>query len=288
MLTADWDQIGCLTICRRVRIPLRLGSQSFAQGYFSDYLIDQASSIFEGLRGFMEREHITRYRAVATSAYREARNAEAMGEKIFHRSGIRIEVIDGDTEGKIIFNAIRRKIDLEKKNFLLVDIGGGSVEMVIVKKGELVVVQSFNVGTVRVLREVKNQKDVIKKIFEKEKIGDFLKKHFAEDESVKIVGTGGNCRRILKLAAKMFGKKMDYLSPRELSRVHAGLEKYSVLQRMKKFDLKRDRADVIFPALTIKKMIVKELNVRKIYCPDVGLSHGVLYGLAGENLAKIK
>ena len=288
MLTADWDQKGCLAVCKRIRIPLRLGSQSFSQGYFSDYLIDQAATIFEGLKNLMEREHITRYRAVATSAYREARNSEVMGEKIFRRSGIRIEAISGTVEGEIIFNAIKRKVDLRKKNFLVIDIGGGSLELAIVKKGDLTVIQSFNVGTVRVLRDMKKEKDVVKKIFEKEGIGGFVKNHFSNNESVRVVGTGGNYRRILKLRGKLFGKKMDYILPEELSYVHNCLAKYTVLQRMKKFGLKRDRADVILPALIISKMVVKELNVKKIYCPDIGLGHGILCGLVGDKLTRLK
>ena len=283
MLTADWDQKERLVVCKRIRIPLRLGSQSFSQGYFSDYLIEQAANVFEGLKHFMDREHITRYRAVATSAYREARNFDAMGEEIFRRSGIKIEAISGDCEGEIIFNAIRRKIDLRKKTFLLVDIGGGSLELTVVKKGELSVIQSFNLGTVRVLKG-----NNIETIFKKEKIGDFFKKNFSEKESIQIIGTGGNCRRILKLKGKIFGKKIGYVLPTELSYVHTYLEQYSVLQRMKKFDLRRDRADVILPAVIILKMIVQDLNVKKIYCPDVGLGHGVLFELAGKKLSKIK
>ena len=288
MLTADWDQKGCLVVCKRIRIPLRLGSQSFAQGYFSDYLIEHAATIFEGLKNIIEREHVTRYRAVATSAYREARNSNALGEEIFLRSGIKIEAISGVIEGKIIFNAIKRKFNLSKKTFLLIDIGGGSLELTIVKKGELVALKSFNVGTVRTLGDKNNKKDIIEKIFEKEKISDFLKEYFFEDDIVRVVGTGGNCRRILKLKSKLIDKKMGYLLPKELSYVRACLEKYSVLQRMKKFGLKRDRADVILPALIISEMIIQKLKVKKIYCPDIGLGHGVLCDLAGDEITKLK
>ena len=283
MLTANWDQKNTLKICRRIRIPLRLGSQSFSQGYFSDYFIDKTATIFEGLRNVMEREHISRYRAVATSAYRETRNADAMGKEVFRRSGITIEAISGDVEGRIIFDAIKRKFDWQKKNFLLIDIGGGSLELGVIKEGTLMVLQSFDVGTVRFLEK----NDTVEKIMEKESIGDFLQKHFSND-TVNIIGTGGNYRRILKLKRKMFDKKTDYILPEELSYIRTCLEKYSVLQRMKKFDLKRDRADVIVPALSISEIIIRNLTVKKIYCPDIGLGHGVLCGLAGTNLKKIK
>ena len=285
MLTADWDRNkGTLEICRRTRIPLRLGSQSFSQGYFSDYLIDKAATVFEGLKHVMEREHIVRYRAVATSAYREADNAEAMGEEIFRRSGIKIEAIDGDMEAKIIFDAIAQKMDLKKKKFLLIDIGGGSLELAVVEAGALVALKSFNVGTVRVLKK----KDGIEKIIQKEAVGKFLKKYFSAKESIRIIGTGGNYRRILKLKGKLFDKKIDYILPEELSHIRKCLEKYSVLQRMKKFDLKRDRADVIVPALIISETLIKSLTVKKIYCPDIGLGHGVLCGMVGEKLTRLK
>ena len=288
MLTADWDQKGILAVCRRTRIPLRLGSQSFSRGYFSDYIIDRAATIFEGLKGVMEREHIIRYRAVATSAYRESRNAEMMGEEIFRRSGIRVEAIDGRSEGRIILDAIGRKIDLSKKNFLLVDIGGGSVELAAVNKGKLVALRSFDVGTVRLLRDAKNRKSSVEKICRREKMDEFLKKCFPRSEPVRIVGTGGNCRRILKLKGKLFDKKIDHVLPEELLDMRTRLGKYSVLQRMKKFDLKRDRADVILPALLICETIIQELTIKKIICPDIGLGHGVLCGLVGKKPFKLK
>ena len=288
MLTADWDPKGTLEICRRTRVPLRLGSQSFSQGYFSPYLIDKTATIFEGLKSVMERERIVRYRAVATSAYREARNAEAMKEEVFCRSGIRIEAIDGEAEGRMIFNAIAKKMDLRKKKFLLIDIGGGSMELAVVVREQLTALQSFNVGTVRLLKDAKNKKDLIEEVFKEENIDGFLKKHFSEGESVRIVGTGGNYRRILKLKGKLFDKKIDHILPEELSYIRACLGKYSVLQRMKKFDLKRDRADVILPALILSEMIIQDLAVKKIYCPDVGLGHGVLCDLVGEKIVKLK
>ena len=284
VLTANWDQKETLVMGKRIRIPLRLGSQTFSQGFFSDYFIDKSATIFEGLKNLMEREHVSRYRAVATSAYRESSNADKMGEEILRRSGIAIEAVSGDTEGKIIFNAVGRKIDLTKKSFLLSDIGGGSLELSAVIKGELVGTESFNLGTVRLLEGDVSMED----IFKREKVSHFLKKYFSKNESVKIIGTGGNYFRMLKLKAKLFDKKAEHILPRELSEIYDCLSDYSPLQRMKKFGLKKDRADVILPALTIVKMIVGELNVKKIYCPNIGLGHGVLFELAGKKLKKIK
>ena len=288
VLTADWDGKEALTVDKRVRIPLRLGAQTFSRGDFSDYFIGKAVTVFEGLKNMLEREHVSRYRAVATSAYREAFNADRMSEVILRRSGIVIEPISGENEGKIIFNAIRKTMDLKKKSFLLSDIGGGSLELSAIVKGELVAIESFNLGTVRLLEDMKESNRSIAMIFKKEKVDRFLKKHFSKDEPVRIIGTGGNYCRMLKLKGKLFDKKSDYILPRELSDIHAHLKDYSPLQRMKKFGLKKDRADVILPALMIAKMIVKEVNVKKIYCPNIGLGHGVLFELAGKKLKKIK
>ena len=261
-----------------------LGESNVSQSHFSDYFIDKAATVFEGLKNLLEREHVSRYRAVATSAYREAANSERMGEEILRRSGIKIEPISGESEGRIIFNAINKTMDLKKKSFLLSDIGGGSLELSAVIKGELIGMQSFNLGTVRLLEYDQSMEE----IFRKEQVDQFLKKYFPKGESVRIVGTGGNYCRMLKLKGKLFDKKSDHILPRELSEIHSCLRNYTPLQRMKKFGLKKDRADVILPALMMAEMIVKRLNVKKVYCPNIGLGHGVLFELAGKKLKKIK
>ena len=284
MVIADLDDRGRLIVRRRIRVPLRLGTQAFLKGAFSEYTLKKAAKIFIRFRHLLDREQIVHYRGVGTSAYRDARNGDALGQTIYQTSGIRLEKISGDEEGELILRGIRRKINLDKKNFVLADIGGGSLELTVIKKGSLKGAASFNLGTVRVLNSTEHKEKIVPKLFHSENVAKFLQKHINAEESFDVIGTGGNVRRMLKLKQNIFQKKADYILPLELEEIYDQLKKLSPLNRSKRFKMKRDRADVILPALQIMMLVVNHIQVKKIYCPNVGLANGVLCELA-ENLS---
>ncbi len=297
MAVAALDNEGTLKIIKRVRIPLRLGTEAFSKNEFSSYTIQHAASIFASYRKVIDHEQVNLFRAVATSAYRTAKNSSVLGQEILKSSGIKIEMISGELEAEMIRQALRVKIDLNQKNFLLFDIGGGSIELSVLKEGVVLGAESFPLGTVRLLEMVRAKSDNPKVqslefqnlILEHQaSLKEFLSTHTSLMESTSMIGTGGNFKRLLKLRKKILEKKeIDFILPGEVRPILEELEKLSFLGRMKKFGLRPDRADVIIPALHLVLSVLSIQNIKKIYAPDTGLIHGILFSMVEGRFQRV-
>jgi exopolyphosphatase/guanosine-5'-triphosphate,3'-diphosphate pyrophosphatase len=291
---AELDAHGRLTIKRKERVPVRLGTEAFGRKSFSDFTIENVAKTFASLQKILVHEHVTRYLAVATSAYREATNCEELGQAIFKECGLHITPISGEREALLIREAVESKIDLSSKDFLLIDIGGGSMELSLIQRGKVVAAQSFPLGTVRVLEATKNAVDpdlALNQLLNKHRsvIASFFTENLKSMKELRVVGTGGNFRRMLKLKRKLIGQKnADFFSPQELVAMMSELESVPLLKRIKKYNLRADRADVIIPAMKIAMMVLEGLEVKKIFAPDIGLVQGVLFLLAQGRFHEVR
>lgn len=273
-----------LTVTKKLRVPLRLGSEAFEKGVFSAHTIKYAAKVFEDLSLVLEHEHVDKFQAIATSAFRDTANASELASAIKKRSGIIIDAIDGDTEATLVRQAVHTKMDLAGKSALMMDIGGGSMELSVLHKGELKGAKSFDVGTVRLL---KSGPDLLKK--REDDIAKFLKEHTHKLDLSRMIGTGGNFRSMLKLKKKVAKlSKVEFVTPSELKDLLKIMTFTPYLKRIKKYDLRPDRADVIVPAMQLVLLTAKYADFKRIYAPNVGLIHGVLAQLAGGNVEKIK
>lgn len=298
MVIAHIEKDGVLTIRDKIRVPLRLGTEAFSQGYFSEHTMGEALRVFKKFKREIELQEVEYYRAVATSAYRNSGNAQDLGSRILSETGIFIEAIDGSTEASFIRMAIQTKIDLREKDYLLLDIGGGSTEITYLINGQEECSKSFPVGTVRLLEIGKNAEkeglDCRKgySLYLDEltpHISDFFSKKCFSGKPLYVIGTGGNFKRLSKLRKKILGKKNNnMIYPEDVSIMRKELESVSQLNRVKKFKLRQDRADVIIPASYIIEKVMNHYPVKKIMTPDVGLIHGLLFNVAGEGLFKFK
>lgn len=298
MALGELSKDGVLTIFKKTRIPLRLGTEAFTEHHFSQLTIEQAVKVFEQFKKNMESEDVTRFRAVATSAYRNAENSEELGSAILKSSGIFIESIDGQTEAALIREAIQSQIDLTARNYLLFDIGGGSTELTMLEKGKKRGSISIPIGTVRLLELGKKAEadggsaedaylDYLRG--QSSALNGFFKDFYPENKSIRVVGTGGNFKRLSRLRKKVLGKKsVRYVLPDEIAAIREAIEETSPLNRTKKFGLRPDRADVIIPAIYIIEKVMGHVPVKKIITPDIGLVQGVLHHLAASEIIKVR
>ncbi len=290
MARASVSNEGEFNFYARERQPLRLGTEAFTQGYFSEHTMQEFERVFLEFKKLMNHDGIESYRAVATSAYRNARNSEELGVRVFEKTGIRIDCIDGQEEAALIRKAIQTQIDLNAKNYLLFDIGGGSAELTYLERGKPKGSISLPMGTVRLLEIGKRaEKDGLGaelgyRTYLSElgpQIKDFLHDVYGETKPLRIVGTGGNFKRLSRLRKRILGKKnIRYILPDEVAVIREALEDTAYLNRMKKFGLRHDRADVIIPAIYIIEKVMGYIPVKKIIAPDIGLIHGLLHDLA--------
>lgn len=275
-----------LEILRKLRAPVRLGKDVFRQGKISAETMREAEQAFVRFRQLNEEMSISHCRAVATSAVREATNRDEFEKRIFKKSGIRIETIDGIEEARLVHFAVQREVDFSKKRIMLIDIGGGSVEITFSEKGLMSASQSFPMGTVRMLQMLEQRKLTEKdlKVIMGEfvtPLSGFLDSHTGQSPTEWAVGTGGNFECMGKLKVQLLGKSPATLvSLNELVEISHRLQKMSIKERIEKLKLRPDRADVILPAIMLVKTILRQAGLGKILIPGVGLRDGLLWSLA--------
>jgi len=254
-----------------VRVPIRLGADSFVNGKVSDENIIRMIDAIEAFKLLMKVHHVEAYKACATSAMREASNGKEVAEEIFKKTGVKIDIINGKEEAEIISSTDLDELISSDKSYLYVDVGGGSTEFTIFSKGEIITSKSFKIGTVRLLNNTKQQnKEAFKKV------EAWIKVNTKGFGKISMIGSGGNINRIFKMSGRSEGNPISYIY---LNAQYQFLKKMSYTDRITELSLNPDRADVIIPATKIYLSAMKWSGSRKIYVPKIGLADGIIKGL---------
>lgn len=252
-----------------VRVPLRLGFDVFETGEISKAKVKMLMQTLKAYQHLLEAYEIKHVYACATSAMRDARNSKDIIRKVKLETGIEIKVISGQEEASFIYeNHVAENLDSDH-SYLYIDVGGGSTELTFFANGSLVSKESFNIGTIRLL---KNQ--IKEKAWDDMK--DYVKKYIKSDLPSIAIGSGGNITKILSMSRLKEGKP---LSLDLLKDYYKELSNVTIEDRMNLYGLKEDRADVIVPALLIYVQIMKWASIDEIYVPKIGLVDGLIHHL---------
>ncbi|HQK40964.1 exopolyphosphatase [Flavobacterium alvei] len=249
-----------------VRVPIRLGQDSFTVGEISEENILRMIDAMKAFGLLMKVHKVEKYLALATSAMREAYNGQEVVEIIKEKSGIEIEIIDGKKEAVIIASTDLHHILKSDKTYLYVDVGGGSTEFSLFSNGKIVVSKSFKAGTVRFLNRMVS--DIVWQEMEK-----WIKANTKDYDEVTLIGSGGNINKLFKMSGKLQDKPMSYIY---LNSQYTFLNSLTYEQRISELSLNPDRSDVIIPATQIYLNAMKWSGARNIYVPKIGLSDGIV------------
>lgn len=261
-----------------LRVPLRLGFDVFSIGELSEKKADKLRRLMKAFRQLMKIYDVDDYRACATSAMRDARNRRTIIKKIEKDTGIRIEIIDGQEEARMIYNNHIECMEDRLGNYMYVDVGGGSTEINLLTNGELVWSVSYNIGTVRMLSNAVKEGTW-------QQMEEELMKVTEGVAAINIIGSGGNINKLFRLADKK-DKKLQRLPVSSLQTVYDVLKPLTPEERVEAFSLKQDRADVIVPAAEIFLKIAEVVHAEYIYVPVIGLSDGIIDNLYAKSLEK--
>lgn len=290
MVVGEVDESWQVRPIENIRLPVRLGQDVFDRGYLEEKTIQQTEEVFLRFRQMAENFNVHQLRAVATSAAREAENSDLLVDRVFRTSGIEIEIISGEEEARLIHAAVAHVLNLKDKRTLLIDIGGGSVEVTLSSGRNIISTDSYNMGTVRLLQKLNGSKSNLP-------LGNLVREYVEAaryrieqdlgDKKIQIcAGTGGNVEEIGRLRQKLFKAESDhFITLEELEKLIERLERMTYEQRMDKLKLRPDRADVILPASIVLHLIAREAGVKQIMIPNVGLKDGILLDIA-EDLSK--
>jgi exopolyphosphatase/guanosine-5'-triphosphate,3'-diphosphate pyrophosphatase len=308
LIIAEFKSPTRYKVVERVRVPVRLGKSVFKTNRIDPETLEAAIEAFREFRKTMEAHDVVVHRAVATSATREAKNRAVFLERVRAETGIDLELIQGTEEARLVALGVRSKLSLDRGISMILDVGGGSSEIALVGHGEILVVESHDVGTVRLLERIghaphEKSLHLIQAILKSSRfpILDFFKRR----KLARLVGTGGNIETIatlnLSAAAKSAGKngkngkggrgsKNGSTKSEErpaarltVTRLRQALHRLARIhpdERVKRFDLRPDRADVIVPAGAIFEYVASRVRAREVWVPFTGLVDGVLIDVA--------
>lgn len=283
---ADIDDSGQSRLSKLLflRIPLRLGMDVFADGEVSRQRSREFLAAMKSFRQLLKVYSVTDYRACATSAMRDARNGHALMKRIRHKAGIKLSIISGDEESQIIYdthfaNAAANEGPAIPPSCLYVDVGGGSTEVSFICDGKRIFGRSFNVGTIRLLKGKVRKRDIIG-------MSEQIEQVTLGRGDVRIVGSGGNINKLYRLAAKQ--ENLDGSLPVDiLQKEYDTLSRMSIEERMEKYSLKPDRADVIVPAAEIFLNVAASSKAKDIIVPNIGLADGIINDLLRRRLSRL-
>jgi len=278
MGVATRDVNGVPILIQRYREPVRLGHDAFTTGILSEETMESAVEAFRQFRRILDQHQITVYRATATSAMRDSRNGAQLVRRIQDEANIDLQLISGEEEARLIHYSISRRVKLADQFTLLIDMGGGSVEVTICDDGEVIDSQSFKIGTVRLLEMMGQGGDFNTLLSEyldgtRKKIREQIGKRKAD----LCIATGGNASAIGELANQL----LETGSIQRISRKQLGLliQKLSVLsfeERVRDLGLRPDRADVILPAAMVFHEIMSLAGAKMMEMPDASLLDGIM------------
>lgn len=256
-----------------VRVPIRLGEDSFTVGEISDKNKKRMVKAMKAFKHIMKISNVTSYMACATSALREANNAEEVVELVKRTTGIQIQIIDGKREAEIISTTNIFESINKNKTFLFIDVGGGSTEFSVLVKGERIVSKSFKVGTVRMINNMVSDKIWVE-------IQRWIEQNTKGYTKLSLLGSGGNINKLFKIAGIKEGRPLSFI---KLNTLYSELNQLTYEERIVQWELNPDRSDVIIPATQIYLKALQWSGASEIYVPKIGLADGMIKVLYAEN-----
>ena len=276
LLIADIKQNGKTVSFKKntlIRVPLRLGDDAFLDKRISVKKIEELLKTMVAFRNLIDVYKVSDYMACATSAMREAGNGSEIVSLIKSEAGIDLEIVEGQREANIIYAShIEESLD-RKKNYLYIDVGGGSTELSVFSKGEMIASRSFNLGGIRILDNQDKDETWAE-------MKEWVKQQAQTNKNLSGIGTGGNINRLFRMADQKDGTAVTFI---KLKSIYEYLNSFSLKDRINVLGLNQDRADVIIPASEIYLSVMKWGGIKQIFVPRVGLVDGIIQLLIDKN-----
>jgi exopolyphosphatase / guanosine-5'-triphosphate,3'-diphosphate pyrophosphatase len=286
MLCAEFSSPTEFRLLAEERVPVRLGHDVFLSGRLAQEVQDAAVVALRSFRSRIEECGASRYRAVATSAVREASNGPSFVERVRQEAGVELEVITGTEEARLVHVAVRSRVPLTGGRWVLVDLGGGSVEVSLVDQRGIHWSESHTMGSVRLLEELSiagGEPGRFRQLLEEYTATLRIPSATGEWSLQGLIATGGNIEALARLAGcTLSTDRVSVLPLASLRAVIGTLAQLSFRQRVEQLGLREDRADVVLPAAMVYERVSELAGVDTIHVPHIGVKEGVLIDLVDD------
>ena len=254
------------------RVPIRLGEDVFLKQNISEEKFDKLLKAMTAFKLIIELFGVKNYMACGTSALREAENGKKITDRIKEQANVKVDIIDGKREAEIIYTChVAEKMN-HGKDYLYIDVGGGSTEVTLFAQKKMIYSNSFPVGSVRMLYDKVSINDW-------EKMKETIKEIGTNYHPLTAIGTGGNINKIYKL----LNPKEKYIEYKTMKQLYEDISAIKIEDRIKIYGFHEDRADVIVPAAKIYLSVMKWADINDIYVPKLGLVDGIINYLYEKN-----
>lgn len=272
---------GRVKVLEDQRASVRLGKDAFSTGYIRPVTQAELIKALRKFRSICDRLEVQSIRAVGTSALRDSTNSGKVIKQLKDQTGIQVHLINGHREAALLHKAVLHALNISSKNAILLDMGGGSLEVVISRRGRLVTKESLPLGSVRLLSKVSNN-PTYEEIAQHVRTPLYrLRLHLLgrqQKPADLMVGTGGNLRALGKLCQRLgLSRSRNRFQRAHLEHLVFRLFRLTLNQRMKRFQLRKDRADVILPAAVVTLEMMRIFEIHEIQVPNVGLKNGLFW-----------
>jgi exopolyphosphatase/guanosine-5'-triphosphate,3'-diphosphate pyrophosphatase len=290
-LAAEFPAVGQFVTVEAERAPVRLGHDVFLSGKLTREAMASAVEVLRNFRTRMDALGVSRYRAVATSAVRESSNGDKFVERVRREAGLELEAIPGSEEARLVHLAVRNRLALGREQWILADLGGGSVEVSLVDDNGILWSESHTMGSVRLLEElagVGQSPGRFRRLLEEYVSTLRLPSAASYRPPAGFIATGGNIETLARLATgEPGGDGTSRLALKRLSEVIETLSKLSFRQRVDELGLREDRADVILPAALVYERLARLAGAETVLVPNVGIREGVVLDLVDDLAAHV-
>jgi exopolyphosphatase/guanosine-5'-triphosphate,3'-diphosphate pyrophosphatase len=281
LFVGQQSKTGRIRVLEDQRASVRLGKDAFSAGYIRPVTQAELEKALKHFRDVCEKLSVNQICAVGTSALRDSTNSKRVIHRLKKQTGIDVKVIDGQREASLLHKAVSYALDLRTKSALLIDMGGGSLEVVLSRRGKMLSKESLPLGTVRLLSKVsrKHQYEDIAQWVRTPLYRLRLRLLGPQQNPVQLmIGTGGNLRALGKLCFRLgLSRTRSRFQRQHLENLVVRLFQLNLNQRMKRFQLRKDRADVILPAAVVTLEMMRIFEIHEIVVPNVGLKNGVFW-----------
>jgi len=298
MVVAQIEPDGRFHVLDRAKERVRLGHRSLTSGKLSDEAMDAGLKTLAAYKTLADRHGAERIKAVATSAVREAANGGEFIRRVRDEIGLRVKVIPGREEARLIYLGVAHAIDLTTEPTLLVDAGGGSVELILTVDGKPVQLHSLKLGVIRLSEKFINSDPPTNKELAalEDHVGEILKptlKRMQDYRIRRVVCTSGTLLNVVSIAGHRRGEPPDahmnnfVVTADEIARVRKQVQKATYEERLRIKGLDSKRADVIIPGACLADEILQYLKAEELVACTWALREGVLLDFIARNPVKI-
>ncbi len=287
MVVAQVESDGRFRVLDRAKEMVRLGRRSLNNGRLSSETMTAGLRTLAAFRTLAERQGVVRFNAVATSAVREASNGGDFIQRVKDEVGLRVKVIPGREEARLIYLGVRYAIDLRKEPTLIVDVGGGSVELILTEDDQPVAMHSLKIGVARLSEKFLHSdppasKELAQLNAHLEQELEPILSRMAKHPVRRVVGTSGTMLNLIAIAGHQRGEPPDVhlnnftVSAEEIARVRRVLTKADRAERLRIKGLDAKRVDLIVAGACLADAILRQINAQELVACTWALREGVL------------